>query len=361
MDKKKHDELILEGKNFFDSYRKEIGQSVRKGNNVVSLNFNDLAQNARSLADSVLEHPEETLAMLELALEESNITNIEKTRIRLLDLPNSTYIKIREIRAKHLDKIITIEGIVRQASEVRPQVVNARFECPNCGAILSVLQIDNKFREPSRCSCGWKGPFKLLSKEMVDTQRIIIEESPDALEGGEQPRRISVFLKEDLVDQKMEERTTPGSKARVYGVLKEVQVPLKTGSISTRYDIAIEANNIHPMEESYEDLEITEEETKQILELAADPHVFTKLSESIAPSVYGFLNIKEALLLQLMSGVKKTKTDGGKTRGDIHILLVGDPGVAKSVMLKFISTVGPKGRYVSGKAATAAGMTSAVV
>src|SRR3989338_3181010 len=295
MDKKKHDELILEGKNFFDSYRKEIGQSVRKGNNVVSLNFNDLAQNARSLADSVLEHPEETLAMLELALEESNITNIEKTRIRLLDLPNSTYIKIREIRAKHLDKIITIEGIVRQASEVRPQVVNARFECPNCGAILSVLQIDNKFREPSRCSCGWKGPFKLLSKEMVDTQRIIIEESPDALEGGEQPRRISVFLKEDLVDPKMEERTTPGSKARIYGVLKEVPVPLQTG-ISTRYDIALEANNIIPQEESFDDLNVTEEDIKDILELAADPHVFKKLAQSIAPSIYGFEKIKEAVL-----------------------------------------------------------------
>ena len=83
---------------------------------------------------------------------------------------------------------------------------------------------------------------------MVDVQRIVIEESPDTLEGGEQPRRINIFLKEDLVDPKMEERTTPGSRVKIFGVLKEVPMPLKTGSISTRYDIAIEANNVIPME-----------------------------------------------------------------------------------------------------------------
>ena len=281
--------------------------------------------------------------------------------MRILDLPRTAEFKIREIRAKHLDNFLSIEGIIRQASDVRPQVVNAKFECPNCGAILSVLQIDRKFREPSRCSCGCKGNFKLTSKEMVDAQRLVIEESPDTLEGGEQPRRINVFLKEDLVDPRMEERTTPGSKVKIYGVLKEVPVPLQTGAISTRFDIAIEANNIMPMEESFEDLNISEEDIKQILELAADPNIFKRLSQSIAPSIYGFETEKEAVLLQLFGGVKKKKSDGGSTRGDIHVLLVGDPGVAKSVLLKFTSVIAPKGRYVSGKAATAAGLTAAVV
>jgi len=191
---------------------------------------------------------------------------------------------------------------------------------------------------------------------MVDAQRLIIEESPDMLEGGEQPRRINVFLKEDLVDPRMEERTTPGTKVRIIGVLKEVPVPLQTGAISTRFDIAIEANNITPMEESFTDISVSEEDTKEILELAADPNVFKRLSQSISPSVYGYEDIKESILLQLFGGVKKKKSDGGSTRGDIHLLLVGDPGVAKSVLLKFTSTVAPKGRYVSGKAATAAGL-----
>ena len=276
--KKKQDELILEAKNFFNSYKKEIGESLRKDEKIVIIDFSQLVEFSPSLAETVLEFPEETIAAIETALEEANITIVKDSRIRFVNLPESANIKIREIRAKNLDQFISIEGIIRQASDVRPQVVNAKFECPNCGAILSVLQIEKKFREPNRCSCGWKGPFKILSKEMVDAQRLVIEESPDSLEGGEQPRRINVFLKEDLVEPKMEERTTPGSRIRIHGTLKEVPVPLQTGAISTRYDIAIEANNIIPLEETFEDLEISEEETKQILELAADENIFKKLT-----------------------------------------------------------------------------------
>jgi len=355
----KKEDIEFEAKRFFESYKKEIGQSLRENENIVKLDFKPLSEFSPQISEKLIENPEETLAILEIALEESGL--VKNPRVRLTSLPDSTYIKIREIRSKHLDNLISIEGIVRQASEVRPQVVNARFECPSCGAILSVLQIDKKFRDPSRCSCGRKGQFNLLSKEMVDAQRVVIEESPDSLDGGEQPRRMTVFLKEDLVDPRMEERTTPGSRVRILGILKEVPVPLQTGAIATRFDLAIEANNAIPTEETFEDLKIGEDEEREILELAADPNIYEKLASSIAPSVYGFKEIKEALLLQLFSGIRKLKSDGGYTRGNIHVLLVGDPGVAKSVILKFISTIAPKGRYVSGKAATAAGLTAAVV
>lgn len=358
VDKKRREELTLEARNFFNAYKKEIGSSIRDGNNVIHLKFTELSEFSPLLSETLIEFPEETVSILENSLEESGLA--KNPRIRFEELPTTIETKVRDIRARHLDQILTVEGIVRQASEVRPQVANAKFECPSCGAVLSVLQVDRKFREPSRCSCQWKGPFKTISKEMVDVQRLVVEESPDALEGGQQPRRINIFLKEDLVDPKMEERTTPGSKIKVHGVLKEIPVPLPSG-ISTRFDIAVEANNIIPLEESFEDLNIDEEEMKQILELAADPNVFKRLSQSIAPSVYGFEHIKESILLQLFGGVKKKKSDGGRTRGDIHILLVGDPGVAKSVLLKFTSVIAPKGRYVSGKAATAAGLTAAVV
>jgi len=357
--KKKQEDLLLEAKNFFNAYKKEISSSIRTGDKVVTIDFNHLKEFSIPISNELLETPQQTLAILENALDDSGL--VKNPRVRLIDLPKSSFIKIREIRSKHLDQMLWIEGIIRQASDVRPQVVNAKFECPNCGALLSVLQIDSKFREPSRCTCGWKSAFRLISKEMVDTQRLVIEESSDALEGGEQPRRINVFLQEDLVDPKMEERTTPGSKVKIFGTLKEVPMPLKTGSISTRYDIAIEANNVIPLEESFEDLKINEAEEEEIRELSADQNIYKRLSSSIAPSIYGFESIKEAVLLQLFGGIKKVKSDGGSTRGDIHILLVGDPGVAKSVMLKFTSIIAPKGRYVSGKAATAAGLTAAVV
>lgn len=359
MELKKHDEFVQEAKNFFESYKKSIGESIREKENIVGLPFEDMAVFSPMLTEKLLESPEEMLSLLEVALEEKDL--IKQPRIRMRNLPESTRTKIRNIRAKHLDQFIWVEGIVRQASDVRPQVVNARFECPTCGAILSVLQIDKKFHEPARCSCGRKGLFKLLSKEMVDAQRLVIEESPDSLDGGEQPRRISVFLKEDLVDPRMEERTAPGSRIRILGILKEVPIPLQTGSISTRFDLAIEANNIIPLEETFEDIQVSNEDEKQILELASSPDTFKKLSQSIAQSVYGYNKIKEALLLQLFSGIKKKKSDGGHTRGNIHVLLVGDPGVAKSVILKFISSIAPKGRYVSGKATTGAGLTAAVI
>jgi len=356
--RKKQEDLILEAKRFFNSYKKEIGKSIRSEDRVVTIPFSHLAEFSPSLSERIIEAPEETIAILETALEESGL--LTNPRIRFSELPKSSEIEISKIRAKHLDNLLAIEGIVRQASDVRPQVVNAKFECPSCGAILSVLQIDKKFREPSRCSCGWRSNFKILSKEMVDAQRIVVEESPDSLSGGEQPRRINIFLKEDLVDPRMMERTTPGSKIKVYGILKEVPVPLTTG-IATRFDIAIEANNVIALEESFEDLDISEEEEKQILELAADPNIYKRLGQSISPSIYGYHDIKKAILLQLFGGVKKTRSDGGNSRGDIHILLVGDPGVAKSVMLKFVSGIAQKGRYVSGKATTGAGLTAAVV
>jgi replicative DNA helicase Mcm len=353
------EDLINEAKSFFNTQRKQLGESAKSSEKIVKVNFDELSEQSPELAERLIISPDEAIQVLELALHEGGL--ISNARVRLISLSKTQDVKIRNIRAKNLNTMISIEGIVRQASEVRPRVTNARFECPACGTILSVLQIDEKFREPSRCSCGRRGGFKELSKEMVDAQRIVIEESPDALSGGEQPKRMQVFLKEDLVDPKMEERTTPGSKVLVIGVLKEVPLPAKTGGILTRFDLAIEANNVIPLEESYEDIKINEDEEQEIKELAASPDIYKKLVASIAPSVWGYPEIKQALALQLFGGVQKKKSDGTLTRGDMHILLVGDPGVAKSVMLKFISGIAPKGRYVSGKSASGAGLTATVV
>ncbi|MGV8152166.1 MAG: LAGLIDADG family homing endonuclease [Candidatus Nanoarchaeia archaeon] len=327
--KKNSEEFIIEAKSFFETYKKKIGESIRKGRKVVFIDFDDLSSNSPVLAEALIASPEESLNLLETSLEESGL--IKGPRIRLNNLPETQKVKIRTIRANHLNQLIYFEGIVRQTSEVRPQVVNAKFECPACGTVISVLQTEKKFREPTRCSCGRKGQFTLISKSMVDAQRLVIEESPESLTGGEQPRRMPVFLKEDLVDPGMEEKTTPGSKVRVIGILCEVPVPLPTGSISTRFDLSVEANNLIPLETTYEDLEISEEDERQILELAADPELFKKLRNSVAPSIWGYEEIKESLVLQMFGGVRKISPDGTISRGDVHLLLIGDPGVAKSI------------------------------
>ncbi len=353
------EELILEAKNFFEYYKKEVGESLRKGNAVIYIDFMKLTEFSNKLSDEILSNPEETFALIELAIEESGL--VKNVRVRLFNLPESSQEKVRNLRSKHLNELIVVEGIIRQSSDVRPQIVNAKFECPSCGTVIAVLQIEKKFREPTRCSCGRKGGFKLISKEMVDTQRLVIEEAPESLSGGEQPKRLNVFVKEDLVEPKMEERTTPGSRIRVIGVLKEVPVPLSSGGVSTRFELAVEVNNLIPLEETFEELNISEEDEEKILKLSQDPEIFDKLSGSITPSVWGYDEIKKALVLQLFSGVRKVHIDGQKSRGDMHILLMGDPGVAKSVMLGFMAEISPKGRYVVGKSSSGAGLTATVI
>lgn len=357
--KSKNEELMIEAKGFFDFYKKELGDSLRKGKSAILVDFLKLGEYSNKLAEEIISNPEENLRVLEIAIEESGL--IASARVRLTNLPKSHEIKIRNIRSKNINELIIVEGIIRQASDVRPQVVNAKFECPSCGTVLSVLQIEKKFREPSRCSCGRRGGFNLKSKEMVDTQRLVVEEAPESLTGGEQPKRINIFLKEDLVEPLMEEKTTPGARVKVIGVLKEVPVPLQSGGLSTRFELAIEANNVIPLEETFMELDISDEDEKQILELSQDPKLFEKLTRSIIPSVWGYEEIKGCLVLQLFGGVEKIHIDGQRSRGDIHILLIGDPGVAKSATLGFMAKISPKGRYVVGKSASGAGLTATVV
>jgi replicative DNA helicase Mcm len=354
------DDFLNDVKDFFEANRKIIGNVRKSGEKIVHIDFDDFSSHSPELADNLIDRPEETIQLLEVGLEELEWAPND-SRARLSSISPGQEMFIRNIRSKHLGKMIGIEGIVRQASEVRPLVTNAKFECPSCGTLISVLQIDKKFKEPSRCSCGRRGGFKEISKDMVDAQVLTIEEASDNLEGGEQPKRMSIFLKEDLVDPRMEIRTTPGSRVKIIGILKEIAISSSSGAMLTRFDLAIEANNIIPLDESFEDIEISEEDERAIRELAADPDLLDRMIKSIAPSIWGHMDVKKALALQLFGGVKKFRSDDTKMRGDIHVLLVGDPGVAKSVILSFISGVAPKARYVSGKSSTGAGLTATVV
>jgi len=354
-------EQIKKFHEFLESnYHTQLLEKIRKGLPFLVVDFSALLKFDPDLADHLLENPDETIKAAELAVQEFDIPTT-KFKIRFTNLPETQKMLIRNIRSTHLGKLLVMDGVVRQKSDVRPQVTSAKFECPSCGNIINVLQLDSSFKEPSRCGCGRKGKFHLISKELVDAQGLVLEETPEQLEGGEQPKRINVFLKDDLVSPMSERKTNPGSKIQVIGQVKEVPIVLRTGVKSTRFDLLIEANYIEAIEESFYELEISEEEERQIQELAKDRRVYERLITSMAPSIYGYDRVKEALLLQLLGGVHKTRKDGVMTRGDIHVLLVGDPGAGKSALLKRITLIAPKGRYVSGKGISAAGLTATVV
>lgn len=343
------------------NYYPQLLEAVRKGNSFLVLDFSELIKFNTEICEEILEDPENLLKAAELAVKEFDLPKkITKFNARFTNLPEAQKVQVSEIRSKHLTKFIWAEGIVRQKSDVRPHVTAAKFECPSCGNILNVLQLDKKYKEPSRCGCGRKGKFKEISKELVDGQGLVLEESPDELEGG-QPKRINVFLKDDLVSPIPERRSSPGARVKIGGWVTELPITLRTGGQATKYDLVIEANNIEPQHEEDIDTQIKSEELEKIKEIASSGRALNLLAQNIAPSIYGHDKIKEALVLQLAGGCNKKRPDGITTRGDIHILLIGDPGSGKSQLLKRISRVGPKARFTSGKGATAAGLTASVV
>ena len=343
------------------NYYNKLLENARKGEKLLLVDFSELSKFDPDLAVELLDMPEETLKAFEKAIEQFDMENLENFRIRFENLPLSQEVKIRDVRSHHINRLIFVQGLIRQKSDVRPQTTSARFECPMCGNIMNVLQLDGTFKEPTRCGCGRKGKFIMLDKDMVDAQGIVLEEASENLEGGEQPKRMNVLLTADLVSPLSEKRTAPGSKVEVIGIIKEVPIISKTGGKSTRSDLMVEANYIKPTQDTFYEVLITPEEEKEVLAIANDPRGYEKLINSIAPSIFGYEKIKEALLLQLMGGVRKIRNDKVVSRGDMHILLIGDPGSGKSALLKRIVQFAPKGRYVSGKGVSGAGLTAAVV
>jgi len=348
---------------FFESVcYKDLLKAVSRGDKFLFVPFIELSQFNVELAEDLLEDPENVLQAARHTIEQMDLGGDAKGfEVRFSDLPQTSNIMIRDIRSKHIGKFLEMEGIVRQKTDVRPQVTSARFECPSCGNIIPVLQLDQKFKEPHMCACGRKGQFRLIHKEMVDAQKIVLEEAPEDMDGGEQPKRLNVFLKNDLVSPITEKKTNPGSKVRLTGMVKEIPIVLATGGKSTRFDIICETNYIEPVQEEFTNIVLTPEEEQEIKGLSNDPKVFEKLTESLAPTIYGHEKVKEALLMQLFSGVRKESGDGVSRRGDIHILLIGDPGSGKSQLVKRMGVVAPKSRFVSGKGASGAGLTASVV
>mgnify|MGYP001604524171 FL=1 len=193
-------EQIKRFQDFIDSnYYNSLLENVRKGNRFLLVDFAELSKYDPDLATELLDSPEETIKAIEKAIEQFDVEGLANFRMRFHNLPKNQHLMIRDVRSRHLNKLFFVEGVIRRKSDVRPQVTSARFECPVCGNIMNILQLEGTFREPTKCGCGRKGKFVMLDKELVDAQGIVIEEAHENIEGGEQPKRINVLLKDDLV------------------------------------------------------------------------------------------------------------------------------------------------------------------
>ena len=271
-------------------------------------------------------------------------------------MPEEDYVLLKNLRSEHIGKFVPVEGMIKRASQVKPEVVSAVFECTQCGDRYTKEQDSSQLKSPYKCECGSKR-FDPVEKNMTDTQIVTLEENPESREGSEQPSSLSVRLEGDLVDPEFQRKVVPGNVVEVTGIVRER--PIKKNS--KKFDIYMEANNVEPRQQEFEQLELEEDEIEEIREMASDENIFGRITESIAPSIFGHDRIKEAIALQLFGGVRKTREDGVKSRGDLHILLIGEPGTGKSQLLKFAGELAPKGRYVVGKSSTGAGLTASVV
>jgi DNA replicative helicase MCM subunit Mcm2 (Cdc46/Mcm family) len=291
------------------------------------------------LADLLLERPEEVLGAGMRAMRELLPVagaEAEGLRLRVVGLPPTARRGIRAIRETDLNRFVAIDGIVRRVSEVRPQIRDAVFECVACRTKFHEPQDEASlvFREPLECpesqgGCGktqGRTRFRLVAEEStyVDAQRIEIQEHPETLRHGAHPQGLTVLLTEDLTGKAL-----PGNRVVLNGVLKSFQraSASRSGVVrNTTFDLMVIANSLESKVREYDEIEISPEEVALIEQFRGDPTVVDKIVLSLAPTIKGMEEEKEAIALQLFGGIEKRHSDGVRVRGDIHMLLVGDPG-----------------------------------
>ncbi len=311
------------------------------------------------LGEELIESPDEVIVHAEKGIAQAtNIYGVplEGCKPRFYSLPSTKKILIRDLRSSHISKFVAIEGIVRKVTEVRPKVISAAFRCLNCRNIINLPQDDATLRYPYECRCGGKR-FQLIPERSVsiDSQRVKIQEYPENLRGGEQPQSIDVILEGDLTGL-----INPGDRVIINGIVRAKPRGIQQ-RLLTHMDLFIEGNSIEMLQQEYEEFEITEKDKEEIIRLANSDDIYERVVRTIAPSIYGHEDIKLAIALQLFGGVAKKLPDGTEIRGDIHILLVGDPGVAKSQLLKYVHRIAPRSVYTTGKGTTSAGLTATAV
>jgi replicative DNA helicase Mcm len=288
----------------------------------------------------------------------------EKIRVRI---GNYTVQKgLREINADLINKLVSISGMVVRSSEVKPLAKKVAYKCTNCNTVTEAQLKGLVMKKPVKCPACSEKELEMdpESSLFIDFQMVRLQELPEDLPAGQLPHYIEVTVMSDLVDQ-----CRPGDRIILTGIIRIEQEQLAPQAKTSLFRLRMEGNNIEYLggragskdTRSVERIMISTEDERQIRTIASKPDAYEKLIASFAPHIYGHEPIKEAILLLIVGSVTKRLEDGSTRRGDINVLLVGDPGTAKSEMLKFTAKIAPRGLYTSGRGSTAAGLTAAVI
>ncbi|CAI50644.1 ATP-dependent DNA helicase MCM (intein-containing) [Natronomonas pharaonis DSM 2160] len=326
-------EIIDKFEQFYrDYYRDEIGQLAQKypeDQRSLYIDWDDLYRFDADLADDLVAQPDQIRDYAEEALRLYDLpvdVQLGRAHVRVHNLQQTT--GIRDIRARHRGNLVEVTGIVRKATDVRPKITEAAFECQRCGTLTRIPQTAGDFHDPHECQgCERQGPFDINfdQSEFVDAQKIRVQESPEGLRGGETPQSIDVHIEDDITG-----KVTAGDHVRVAGVLHLDQQGSEQEK-SPVFDVYMDGMSVEIEDEQFEDMDITDEDKQRIIELSNDDGIYQQMVESMAPSIYGYEQQKLAIIMQLFSGVTKDLPDGSRIRGDLHMLLIGDPGTGKCV------------------------------
>jgi replicative DNA helicase Mcm len=324
------------------------------------------------LAKQITHNPDEMLEAFNAAML-SILTEIhpdyaleirDKIKVRI---GNYTVQKgLRDINAEVIDKLIGVSGMVVRSSEVKPLAKKIGYRCQNCNTITEAQLKGLVLRKPLKCiNCSEK-ELEMDPENSIfsDFQMVRLQELPEDLPAGQLPHYVEVTVMGDLVDQ-----CRPGDRIMLTGIVRIEQDQISPQVKTSLFRLRMEGNNIEYLGgragtkemRTIERIAISTEDEKQILAIASKPDAYDKLIASFAPHVYGHEVIKEAILLLIVGSVTKKLEDGSTRRGDLNVFLVGDPGTAKSEMLKFAAKIAPRGLYTSGRGTTAAGLTAAVI
>ena len=305
------------------------------------------------LAEELLEHPDIVIRHAHEGLEKAHHPSFDDEdkprKVIFYNLPSIAHVLLKDIRSRHVGKLIKTEGIIQRATDVRMIPEKKAYRCLKCGRIVKISG-DTKKCKCAGCGSSGSSNFERCEEdELIDFQRLRIQDYPEKLRGGENVRSIDVHVYNDLCGQ-----VNVGNRVIVNAIVR-------TKQHRNSYETYLEAISFEVLERGYEEIELTEEDVRRIKNLASRPEITDLLVQSIAPSIYGYEDIKLAVAFQLFGGNHKVLPDGTKRRGDIHILLVGDPGVAKSILLQFVKSIAPRAIYVSSKGASGVGLTAIAV
>ncbi|KAI0666348.1 ATP dependent DNA helicase [Trametes maxima] len=346
---------------------------LRQDQRRLIINIDDLRDYRRDFADGLLKQPVDYLPAFEDALSKvvERVHDHEKHeiegktyRVGFSGSFGDHHVSPRHLRATHLGKMISLEGIVTRCSLVRPKMLKSVHFCPDTGMFHA-----REYRDATTSTSNLPPTSSVTPQtddeghplqmeygycEFRDNQRISIQEMPERAPAGQLPRSTDVILDGDLVD-----KCKPGDRIQLVGVYRSVG-----GGANGAFKSLILANNINLLSSKIgggiAQTPLTDFDIRMINQLSKRSNIFHLLSQSLAPSIFGHDKIKEAILLLLLGGAEKNLPNGTHIRGDINILMVGDPSTAKSQMLRFVLGTAPLAIATTGRGSSGVGLTAAV-